>query len=259
FANRARINGILSCTHSNPCANLEALGEEISQSRRSPSPILEKNDCYTNAAKRTCNESTVRGLISGMLCKEYNEPGYQFCLDQAFTAFPKNVGFNNGLSAPVPDFVQGYEMEEFMPFPAQTQLNGAVLFKNNPYSLCLPHIAGECKGRGKNLEDASVQCAYDGAALTYARNQALAYMGITDRPGFAEVTTFATDGTTINFYAHYAVQSENGAPEYHQCLISSINLTKSFQDFKEGWKQLRNLQDRARNSSYALLHQLKSH
>ncbi|KAL2139153.1 hypothetical protein VTI28DRAFT_5717 [Corynascus sepedonium] len=104
-----------------------------------------------------------------------------------------------------------------------------------------------------------MQCAYDGAALTYARNQALAYMGITDRPGFAEVTTFATDGTTINFYAHYAVQSENGAPEYHQCLISSINLTKSFQDFKEGWKQLRNLQDRARNSSYALLHQLKSH
>jgi hypothetical protein len=33
--------------------------------------------------------------------------------DQAFTGFPKNAGFNNGLSAPQPGFVEGLEMEEY--------------------------------------------------------------------------------------------------------------------------------------------------
>jgi hypothetical protein len=85
-----------------------------------------------------------------------------------------------------------------------------VLFKDDPFSVTLPHIAGEWKGRGKDMAEAKMQSAYDGAALVYARNQALSYVGEPDPPGHAQVATFTTDGTTINFFAHYAEASEEG-------------------------------------------------
>jgi hypothetical protein len=109
------------------------------------------------------------------------------------------------------------------------------------------------------MEKAKMQSAYDGAALVYARNQALSYVGEPDPPGHAEVATFTTNGTTINFFAHYAEASEEGMLEYHQYPTTSANLTNSYEDFKKGRKQLRNLQDDAKDSSYALRDQLKSH
>jgi hypothetical protein len=84
------------------------------------------------------------------------------------------------------------------------------------------------------MDEAKVQSAYDGAALTYARNQALSYLGNPDPPGHAEVATFTTDGTNINFFAHYAAVSEDGVLEYHQYPVTSTNLTNSFEDFKRG-------------------------
>lgn len=51
------------------------------------------------------------------------------------------------------------------------------------------------------MKEAELQSGHDGAALVYAWNQALAYLGKHDPPGHAEVTTFTTDSTNINFYA----------------------------------------------------------
>jgi hypothetical protein len=83
----------------------------------------------------------------------------------------------------------------------------------------LPHLAGEWKGPGKNRIEARTQSAYDGAALVYGRNRALEYLGGADPPGHAVISTFTTDGTTINFFAHYAAVSEvDGKTEYHQYL-----------------------------------------
>ncbi len=53
--------------------------------------------------------------------------------------------------------------------------------------------------------------------------------------------------------------SEDGGLEYHQYPITSTNLTNSFEDFKKGRKQLRNLQDDARDLSYGLRDELKGH
>jgi len=77
------------------------------------------------------------------LLKEYDDEGYKRAFNQQFTGFPKNVGFNNGLSAPQPDFVEGLEMEEFRPFPVNKHISGSVLYKDNTRSVTLPHIAGE--------------------------------------------------------------------------------------------------------------------
>ncbi len=43
--------------------------------------------------------------------------------------------------------------------------------------MTLPHIAGEWKGPDGSMKEATLQSGYDGAALVYARNQALAHQG----------------------------------------------------------------------------------
>lgn len=171
----------------------------------------------------------------------------------------QDVGFNNGLSAPQPDFVEGLEMEEYLPFPVDEHVGGAVLYDDNPRSLTLPHIAGEWTGSGKDMEKARMQAAYDGAALVYARNQAL---GTAKKPylaGHAKIATFTTDDRNLNLFAHYAAETEDGTLEYHRHPIKSLNLVDSREGHKEGRKQLRNAQDLAREESYALKDELKDY
>ncbi len=109
------------------------------------------------------------------------------------------------------------------------------------------------------MEEARLQSALDGAALVYARNQALDHISQPDPPGHSAVTTFTTDGASLHFYAHYAAPSPaDGMLEYHQYPYASFNL-KKYQEFKDGRRGLRNQQDEARERSYALRNQLVSH
>ncbi|KAK0621404.1 hypothetical protein B0T17DRAFT_508754 [Bombardia bombarda] len=259
FAILARKNGILNPSSSKPPENLGAIRERYAQPRETASPTESAYGDYVDTVDRACNEATMVVEVSGQLLKKYPRGGYTRAFNQAFTAFPNDVGFNNGLSAPQPDFVEGPEMQDYLPFPVDEYVGGAVLYKENPRSVTLAHLAGEWKGPGKDMENARLQSAYDGAALVYARNQALSYVGKTDPPGHAEVTTFTTDGTTINTYAHYTTRSEDGTLEYHQYPVRSTTLVDSHQGLKDGRRGLRNEQDHARQQSYALKDQLKGH
>ncbi|KAK0753894.1 hypothetical protein B0T18DRAFT_434462 [Schizothecium vesticola] len=161
------------------------------------------------------------------LLKKYPK-GYKWALSQAFAAFPMDVGFNNGLSAPQPDYVEGLGMEEYRPLPVDKHIHGAVLYKDNPRSVTLPHLAGEWKGPGGDIREATLQSGYNGAALVYVSNQALAFQGKADGPSYANITTFTTDGSEVHFYAHYATPAEeDGTPEYHQFPIKSTSLGDS--------------------------------
>jgi hypothetical protein len=182
------------------------------------------------------------------LFKGYNDNGYRKTWNQAFTAFSKHVGFNNGLSAPQPDMIEGPGERFFKLFPVDDRLCGAaVLVKEVPNSITLPHLAGEWKGPGGDIIETRTWSAYDGTTLVYGRNQALEYLGDFDPRSHATATTFTTDGTSINSFAHYPAQSEEGGKiEYHQSPIASTNMTNSYEEFKMGRKQLRNLQDYAR-------------
>ncbi|CAK7228669.1 hypothetical protein SCUCBS95973_006959 [Sporothrix curviconia] len=84
-------------------------------------------------------------------------------------------------------------------------------------------------------------------------------MGKPDPLGHAEITTFTTDGKNINFFAHYAAESEDGTLEYHQFPIKATSLVNSHGEHKVGRRGLRNAQDHAREQSYALKDQLKEH
>jgi hypothetical protein len=96
--------------------------------------------------------------------------------------------------------------------------------------------------------------------LVYSRNTALDYLGKSDPPGHAEITTFTTDGTNLNLFARYATPPEEDETfEYHQYPIKSINLVDSHQRLKDGRRGLRNEQDYAKKQSYALRDRLQEH
>ncbi|KAI1500686.1 hypothetical protein F5X99DRAFT_419005 [Biscogniauxia marginata] len=263
FAIQANKNGILPPAKSQRPKSFENIRKQLARARETPSPQSAYKH-YTNKTEHVINEAIMVFETGRKLLKEYrdnggNDDGYEMMLNQAFTGFPKDVGFNNGLSAPQTDFVEGLRMEEFLPFPVDEYINGAVFVKDDTYSVILPHLAGEWEGHGKDMEEARLQSAYVGSALLYSRNQALSYIGNPDPPGHAEIITFTTNGTNINFFAHYSAPSEDGVLKYHQCPITSTNLKNSHSEHNQGRRELRNVQDHSRKQSYALRDQLKEH
>lgn len=260
FDVQAYQNGIIDPVYSKPPTNIKDIEKQHARSRETASPTESEHRCYARTVSKAGNEATMVVEVSGQLLKKYDDDSYTRSFNRAFTAFPKDVGFNNGLSAPQPDFVEGPEMQAYRPFPIHEHINGAVLYKDDRHSVTLPHLAGEWKGPDVNIAEATLQSGYDGAALVYARNQALSLIGKPDPPGHAEVRTFTMDGTNINFYAHYAAPSEeDGTIEYHQYQYASTNVKDSHKGHKDGRRGIRNEQDHARDQSYALRDRLKEH
>ena len=118
FAIRAYENGILHPIKSKPPKNLEAIRKRLGQSRETTSPPESQYEDYVYGVEVAPNEATMVVEVGKKLLKEYPR-AYSKVYNQAFTGFPKDVGFNNGLSAPQPDFVEGLGMPEFQPFPGQ--------------------------------------------------------------------------------------------------------------------------------------------
>lgn len=256
FANTAYKNGILPPFNSKPPTNLSERHKRAASSRGTASPTVSEYDSYVKTLSKAFNKLARGNKVARSLQKYYDDDeSYQPAFNQPFAGFPKDVGLNNGLSPPQPDFIEGLGIVGFEPFSIE-HVSGAVLYKDNPLSTALPHIAGQYKGPGGNMEKARLQCAYDGPALVYARNKALALIGKPDPLGHAEITTFATDGKNIDFFAHYAAPGDDGKLKYHQYPIGSCVLTNSPYAFKDGWRQLQNQQDYAREQSYALRDQL---
>lgn len=199
--------------------------------------------------------------VSWKLLKAYDDDKeYTKTTSQAFDRFPRGVGFNDGLPPPRPDFAEGPGMRASRPFRTiDEDVEGAVLCEDGPYSLTLAHLAGEWEGNGGDMKWAEVRGGYAGAALVCARERAVEFVGGGggEPPGHAEVVTFATDGTRLDFWAHYAARGEGGRVEYHQCLVETVNMTGSYQGFKDGRRGLRNQQDWARERAYARRDRLK--
>jgi hypothetical protein len=212
FAIKASKNGILNQLTSKAPVNLDDICRRYAESCASASPTESLYERYVKIVDdaQAQNESTMLYKTSQALLKEY-DGGYIQELNQTFTNFPKAVGFNNGLSAPPPHFIEGLIVEEYDPFPVDEYVNGAVLCKDGRKSLTLPHLAGEWKAFDKSMKEAAEQSAYDGSAVVYARNEALSYLGKSDPAYHAEIQTFATDGTYLKTFAHYRANSEKGA------------------------------------------------
>ena len=171
----------------------------------------------------------------------------------AFTALPPGLGFNNGLQTPNADFVEGLTMEAFPTFSMYRMEQSIMVHKEGGKAVILPHLAGILRLESDSRQEAMARSAYAGAALVYVRSRALALLGIPDRSNQAVISTFITDGTTVEVFAHYAVPApESGKMVYHQYSIASSGLTSSVEDLEKGRRMLKNLQRYSRQKALEL-------
>lgn len=171
-----------------PPDNKQESQAALDKSRASASPTASQLDKYLNDYLDAVNEAE----------------GYVSHLDKQWVGFPKDVGFNKNLSAPKPDYVEGYRRETFP--PTFQELGGAAtLVREAPRFPALPHLALELKNAGADMHLAERQAGYDGAAMVYARNKALNFLGQNDEHGNASVLSATTDGMTYNIFAHYTL------------------------------------------------------
>ncbi|KAI0456356.1 hypothetical protein F5B21DRAFT_522790 [Xylaria acuta] len=267
-AGSSSLKGNDICLARSKCpTNFEHIHAKFLQPSGSVSPTESEFKRYRRRIERAPNEPTILAMTHWMLLKQYEEEEddddddnkpYLSAFSQHFSGFQTDVGLNNWVSAPQPDFVEGLSKEQFDPFPLDA-VSGAVLYPDKEFSIVLPHIAGEWKEHGKSMQQAQNRSAYNGAALVYARTQALNYLGEKDSPGDAKVITFTTDGATLNLFANYASRSGNGNLRYRQYLIESHNLVESYDAFKAGRRMLRNAQDFAKEQSEGLRDRLRRH
>lgn len=170
-------------------------------------------------------------------------------MDKQWVDFPRDVGFNNNLSAPKPDYIEGFRRDTFP--PTVQELGGATtLVKDTPRFPALPHLAMELKATGENMHLAECQAAYDGAAMVYACNKALNFLGEKDEHGNATVLSATTDGKKYDIFGHYTLIDEKTETTrfYQRCLAQGS--LEDFDDFKTGFRRFRNMQDWARDKSF---------
>lgn len=257
FESRAIKNGLLHPLRSMAPNNAQERHERQKRRRDSTSPTESEFRTYRRKLRSAGNE---RGIIRVMdpLFNTYHDE-YNVNAGRTLSALPPNLGFNNGLSAPKPDFIEGLSQEEYLPFDPSV-IPGAVLFEDAT-SITLPHLAGEWKADDGSMKLATLQSAYDGAIMVYGKNQAQAYLGDNlDPPENSTITTFATDGEQVTFYAHHALPTgEDGKVQYHQHFLGREEFTGSYEGFKAARRQIRNAQDYAREQSFALRDRLLEH
>jgi hypothetical protein len=97
---------------------------------------------FAHKIRTAPDEQTVLVQTSQLL-KEYgtDHSRYSKVYNYPFIAFPKNVGFNTGLSAAQPDMVEGLEIPEFEIFPVRQQLGGAAVPTSSTNAITLQHFA----------------------------------------------------------------------------------------------------------------------
>lgn len=255
-------NGIQSIADSSRPTNYADLKEMLDQPRRSESPNESDYEFYMEKLGQMRSEQDVVVESSIHLFKDHRQRDYARHYNTTFTGLPKDCGFNRGLLAPQPDYVESLVPEAYRPFPIARELGGAaVLIQRDRQSVTLPHFIGEWKCPAGSMPQAKSQAAYDGATCVHGRNHALEYMGKRDPEGHAAVTSFVCNGEQLSIFAHHALPSlsTHGKVEYHQSMLSNTPLNGSLESYKQGRKHLRNAQDYGKQQSAEMRDRLKSH
>ncbi|KAK4451263.1 hypothetical protein QBC34DRAFT_401595 [Podospora aff. communis PSN243] len=251
FERRAYHNGILDPIASRPPQGLSIIRNYTTQRRTSTQPSERAHQTYFDKVSNSYNENDISHLIQSRIMREYNDPQYNRAHGRAITEIPSQ-DFNNGLSNPFPDVLEGL-VTKVLPY----HLHDNALHKKNSLSFC--HFAAEFKRTDGNLHQATVQAAYNGAVLVNARNRALAEArqdgtvtaaAIDKAAEEAAVFTCVTDGKVAEVYTHH---SEGG--QYYQNLVARESLL----DYpNRGRELIRNTQDYARSKSYELANLLSA-
>lgn len=258
FPGIIRKNGILQDYESTEPSNIDKIHNTFKRPRESLSPELKDFKRYRRAIGIAGNEDAIQRTVLSLFKNDDDEDQKQL-INQQFIEFPSNVGFNNGLSAAKPDFVEGYLEEAFQPYPIKDLLGGSAVPTSDQFPIALPHIVGEFKRRGGDFECGTCQAAYDAACLVYGRKHACISMTKMDEANAAHVGSFVTDGKRLLISVHYSATTALGKTVYHQCPIYDSSISMDYNSFKLGYRQIRNLQDWARGNACSVKDNLIVH
>jgi len=249
FERRAYGNGILNPTVSPPPPDYSIIQNHLTQRRTSTQPSETTNRQLGNAVTKSYNEQGTAFCVQSYMMKDYNlsDARYGRAFGRAVTETPSQ-DFNNGLSDPLPDILEGLYTEAL---PNHLQNN--TLHATSTGSLSFCHFATEFKRTNGNLHQATVQAAYDGAVLVNARDRALSQARVAGGQDAAAIDkaaketavfTCVTDGTVAEVFAHHSLDGQ-----YYQNLVARESLL----DYpNRGRELIRNTQDYARSKSYKL-------
>ncbi|PHH89313.1 hypothetical protein CDD83_6302 [Cordyceps sp. RAO-2017] len=189
----------------------------------------------------------------------------RFARSRATTSPPESEyrRYVENLSAPQPDFAEGLEMKEYDLRHVGKCISGPVLYKHDPLSrsTTIRIRPGWKESEEETMKEARRESARGGAALVSARNEALSILSRSDPPGHAEIITFTTDGTTLNFFAHHdeAPSEDGNRVKHHQYHLASVHIKDTYKAYKDGRRGFRNLQDYAWSQTWALIDQVREH
>lgn len=251
FPRLVRQNGVLDKVESAKSSNFATAKACFGRARESPSPTVEQFEKFQQKVMVSENEREIELAMLPML-KEYEDANYNSVWNQQFNEFPRNIGFNDGLSAPKPDFVEGYLEKSFGPYRVKDRLGGSAVPTGARYPAALAHLAGEFKKSGGDLVLASQQAAYDAACLVFGRNNAATSIGEADAANTAHVGSFYTDGNQLAISIHYSAKDSSGETVYHQNRVYSGVIGDDHESFRTGWRHLRNAQDWSRENARKL-------
>lgn len=249
-------NGVLTLDLSRPPKNLGWLRMKLRSARHVPDWPAHKWQSYTMHSYRCTTKQAIMCEMMSLFQDFPKQPEYIRSFNQRFDEFPEYADFSRGIEKPRPGFAQGFSMEAY-PCVKIEYISAAVCVSHDHASLVHPHLAGDFTAGDVN--DLEAVSARHGAALVYMRNLALAHMGVEVIKDFAGIITFTTNGTYLNFFAHYASTSAEGKLEYHQYPIASVNLMRSYPEFIRGVSMLRNCQDFALSMATALKNDLEKY
>lgn len=142
--------------------------------------------------------------------------------------------------------------------PTIEHIKPSKIVRDEPKYVALPHMAVEYKAREKSPHEAKIQAGYSGAAMIYGRNEALGLIGKADPPRQPTVLSSMMTGQEWTVYAHYTHPDVTDKAEFFQCLMAGGS-TENLNEYKQGCKVLRNMQDFAREQASDLRDDLRKH
>ena len=244
FPRLALENGILPYNPSTPPRNFEDIKAFLEQDRKSPGPGQTEFTTYQQQVATAPGEAGVKSALQDNVLQRRKYGVDKIEHDQQFSRFPSNVGFNNGLSAATPDWVEGYFKNYIDQTPTFQSLGDSAVPTAVTFPIVLAHLVGEFKKLGGNLATGSQQAAYAAACLVHGRDLASLSMQKGIEPGMAYVGSFVSDGHYLRISVHYTTEDPiSQATQYRQYVVFDANVQQDYEHFELGYRMLRNLQD----------------
>lgn len=242
FFQLARQNGILDDEPDTTPRNLDDILDFIDNERLTPGLTDPEFKRFRDIIRTAPNERSVAWHMNDLLAKREG-PTYVQQLDVPFARLPKGLGFNQGMSEPVPDFIEGFLRTSFACDDVLETLGPSVDPTGADFSIPLAHLVGEFKRVGGDVVCGSRQVAYDAACLVFGRDRAMELLDSVDEPDTAYVAGFVCSGDRVRLSVHWSTYDGSGKKIYRQHELFDEAMLSTPEKFRLARRKIRNLQD----------------